>query len=120
MADVPEQTQAVNDLMHAGDQFVVADVSLVEVIFALERHYGVSRAEIGHYMWIVLAMPKIECNRSIFQKVLPVYEACPKLSIEDCYLAAQAEVAGAVPLWTFDQKLAHQHGAARLVEKAEA
>lgn len=64
----------------------------------------------------LLALPSINCNRALFETVLPLWNEHPKLSFEDCCLAVYAELNQAQPLWTFDQKLAAQAVGCKLVD----
>jgi predicted nucleic acid-binding protein len=57
----------------------------------------------------------ILCNRELFIEILPIYAGHPKLSFVDCYLEVLARRTGAVPLLTFDKKLANQLSGAQLL-----
>ncbi len=114
--DVPEQHEAVVRLFEkAPEQFAVADTAVIEVVFVLERHYGFTREAIAEAIDGLAALLKINCNRRLFEKALPLFLASPGLSFEDCCLAVYAELSEAKPLWTFDRKLAHQALNAELV-----
>jgi len=92
----------------------VDDQAIVEVAFALERHYQVARADCQMMVEAVLNLRTVAGDYTAIRAALNVWATHPKLSLPDCYVAEKALAAGAVPLWTFDRKLASQHPAARL------
>jgi len=114
--DVPDQHAAAAKLLESSDTpFVVADVAIIEVVFALCRYYEFSRDAAAEAITGLMAQPKIDCSRTLFTSALRLFIGHPKLSFEDCYLAMYAERFDAEPLWTFDKKLAGQASSARLV-----
>ncbi|HEU0190394.1 MAG TPA: PIN domain-containing protein [Mycobacterium sp.] len=114
--DVPEQHAAAVRLVNgAATGFVVSNVAIIEVVFALCRHYQFSRDAVVRVLTGLMAQPNITCNRELLAPTLRLFVAHPKLSFEDCYLATYAELLNSQPLWTFDKKLAVQASSARLV-----
>lgn len=107
--DVPEQGQKVQALLSGkARKFRVDDLALTELVFVLEKLYRLNRREIAEMLDIILSIPQLLLDRPLFQTVVQLYLASPALSITDCYLTSAASAHGAVPLWTFDKKLAHQ------------
>ena len=95
----------------------MTDLAIVEVEYALRVHYGFSREQVADTLGTVLQHPAIHHHRALMDKAFPLYISHPKLSFTDCCLATHAEVDGAKPLWTFDQKLANQSAEnTRLIE----
>lgn len=117
LGDVPAQSQAVKKLyVEAVGSFDVADTALIEIAFVLSRPpYDFSRQLIGEAFRDIMDMPKLNCNRQLFDRVLPSFVSHPALSFEDCCLAVYAELNSAEPLWTFDKKLAKQAKQAELL-----
>lgn len=114
--DVPDQHAAAVALVESADApFAVSDVAVIEVVFALCRHYEFSRAAAAEAIEGLMSLTQIDCNRVTFGRALPFFTGHPKLSFEDCCLATYAELSNAEPLWTFDRKLAGQAQSARLV-----
>ena len=114
--DVPDQHAAAVALVEGADApFVVSDVAVIEVVFALCRHYEFSRAAAAEAIEGLMSLTQIDCNRVMLMRALPFFTDHPKLSFEDCCVATYAELSNAEPLWTFDRKLAGQAHAARLV-----
>ncbi len=114
--DIPEQTkQAATLLDSARAPFEVADTVFIKVAHVLERYYTVDRLTIKTLISEFMRLESVHCNRELLDASLIPYVAHPALSFEDCYLAAHAEHNKALPLYTFDQKLAHQLDEAVLV-----
>lgn len=116
LKDVPEQTrEAATILRGAKAQLAVADVVFVEVAHVLERYYQLARGDIVTLLTGFMLLEIINCNRRLFDKVFDLFTAHPALSFEDCCLAVYAENSEALPLYTFDKKLARQLPQAQLV-----
>ncbi|MCV7125616.1 PIN domain-containing protein [Mycobacterium lacus] len=114
--DVPKQHAAAVALVEStGASFVVSDVAVIEVVFALCRHYEFSRAAAAEAIEGLTSLTQIDCNRDMLMRALAFFTVHPQLSFEDCCLATYAELSNAEPLWTFDRKLAGQAHSARLV-----
>lgn len=115
--DIPEQHLAVKKLLaQAAGQFSVADTAIIELVFALQRYYDFSRPQISEAATGLMQLKEINCNRTFFERALPIFVEYPALSFEDCCLAACAELNDAKPLWTFDKKLASQAASAELIQ----
>lgn len=114
--DVPDQHAAAVALVEQAEApFVVPELAIVEVIFALCRHYEFSRSAAAEAIEGLMSLTQITCDRVMVRRALQLFTEHPKLSFEDCCLATQVELSEAVPLWTFDKKLAGQAPSARLV-----
>jgi predicted nucleic-acid-binding protein len=114
--DIPKQHDAAKKLFGAStSQLAVADTAIIEVVFALERYYKFKRTHISEAIGGLMSLNTINCNGGLFAKALPLFVRHPGLSFEDCCLAAYAELDDAMPLWTFDKKLANQASSAKLV-----
>ena len=114
--DIPAQhAAAVTLLQKFPGQFAVADTAIIEVVFVLERHYNFTRTVIADAVEGLMSLTEVNCNRTLFEKALPLFVKSPSLSFEDCCLVMYAELNAAKPLWTFDRKLANQASAAKLI-----
>lgn len=114
--DIPDQHIAAKKLLDQTDtRLDVADTVIIELIFALNRYYGLSRLQIAEAVEGFMKLKEINCNRSLFEKAIPIYIDHPGLSFEDCCLSTYAELNEAEPLWTFDKKLANQVSNAQIV-----
>lgn len=114
--DVAEQHEAIKKLLRdASSQLAVADIAITELVFVLERYYGFSRQHVSEAVTGLMLLREINCNRTLFEKALPIYVSHSALSFEDCCLSTYATVNQAEPLWTFDKKLATQADSAKLI-----
>jgi predicted nucleic acid-binding protein len=115
LSDLPAQhAQAVSLFSDPAAPVRIADSALIEAAFALDTHYGLARADIEKLLKDVLDLPTVEGSHEVLRGALRAWTDHPKLSLTDCHLAETAVAEDALPLWTFDKKLARQHGAARL------
>ncbi len=108
LADVPDQAERVDALLASGAQLTVDDAALIEVVFVLERVMRLRRASIADAVSTVISTAAFDLDRDRWRAVVGTYVAHPKLSVADVYLAHRAAERGAVPLYTFDKKLATQ------------
>ncbi len=116
MADVPDLHQRARDLVASpGARFEVSDYVFVELVFVLDRHYGLDRQQISATVEGLLELDNLDCHESLLRAALDQWRTHPSLSFEDCLMAEHALSRGATPLWTFDHKLALQHDAVREV-----
>jgi predicted nucleic-acid-binding protein len=114
--DVPEQHQAALRLFNSAQgQLEVADIAFMEVVFVLQKGYEFSRKQVATAIEGIMAIPKFNCNRKLLKLALKLFLEHPALSFEDCCLSVYAELNKAVPLWTFDKKLAQQAVNAKLL-----
>lgn len=117
LADVPAQAERVDQLLAAGEQFVVDDAALIEVVFVLERVMRFGRPSIADAVITVISTAAFDLDRTRWSHLIADYVDHPKLSVADLYLARRARERGATPLYTFDSKLATQVDDAQLLDK---
>lgn len=110
LRDIPKQSDLALGLVTRSGVFHIADTAIIEVVFALERYYEIPRKDIATYIMALIHNPQLNCPRKLFTTALDIYPNHAKLSFEDCCLAVYAELNSALPLWTFDKKLAGQLG----------
>jgi predicted nucleic-acid-binding protein len=121
LKDLPEQHQAIVALLDSSPgSFEVADTAVIEIVFVLERNYSFTRDAIAEDVGGLITLPRLNSNRVLFERALPLFVAHPSLSFEDCCLSVYAELQAATPLWTFDKKLATQTPSARLVPSKQS
>ena len=77
---------------------------VIELVFALQEHYGQSREKIFGCVVDLLMKPNCESNRTLLFNTLAVYRDQTNLSIVDAYLFALSEE-NKVELVTYDKKL---------------
>lgn len=115
LRDVPEQCLKIVDLfMRHGVVYDVTDLAVTEAVYVMQKQ-EYARQQIVDMLETILKDFGLQYNKALFDRVFPMYLACPKLSFNDCCLAAYAALNGAEPLWTFDKDLAKQSGTAKLL-----
>jgi predicted nucleic acid-binding protein len=116
LKDVPSQFERDNRILgEAEADFAVPDIVFMELMFALDHHYGFTRAQIAEVVRGAMAIPRLVCSDQLIGAALDIYLVQAALSFEDCYLAEYARKFGFEPLWTFDRALANHSPWAREV-----
>lgn len=114
LMDIPEQCLAIVDLfMRQNYVYDVSDLAVTESVFVMQE--SCTREEVVANLRKLFELPGINANFNLYKKVFPMYLKHPKLSFNDCCLAAYAELNQAEPLRTFDRKLANQASNAELI-----
>lgn len=114
--DIPSQCESAAQLLKdTPSQLAVADTALIEACFVMERAYSMSRKHIGIALLGFMSLQQVNCNRALFDRALTLFQSYPTLSMEDCCLTIYAELNNAMPLYTFDKKLAKQSQSAHLL-----
>lgn len=106
LGDSQGQADTVTQLLASGNTFHVADMAIQEVAYVLEKALDIPRTEVADNIRLIMSESAINCNRTLFERVLAVYVQHPALSFVDCCLAVYADLNGATPLYTFDKALA--------------
>jgi predicted nucleic acid-binding protein len=116
LRDVPEQYEAVRDLLTApGARYRVTDIAISEMVHALIHHYGLDRTQVALIIRAVIWDSSIETSKELLDKVVGLFETSPWLSYIDCYMAEEAQATNNTPLLTFDRALVKKHKAAHQV-----
>lgn len=106
--DIPVQYELAQKLITSGAEFEVSDTVIIESIYALHEYYKVPRLLVKETLQALHTNKNLRINTLVFDEALVLFVKQPALSIEDCYLATLAKHNEALPLWTFDKKLAAQ------------
>ena len=108
LADNPQQTTTVEALLSDKSQkFAVADMVFAEVVWVLQGGvYKYNRQRVAANLQAVIAIQQINCNKVMLENAIPLYVRLPKISFIDACLTIYAELDGALPLLTFNKKLA--------------
>jgi len=93
-----------NDSTHIG----IADITIIEVAYVLERVYGLPRGLVVENISRIINDSLFNCNRNLFGLVLPLYKKRSALSFADCCAVYYAHLTDSRPLYTFDKKLVNQ------------
>lgn len=119
IGDVPKQYKIADELLSSPRvQHFISDIALSECVYVLEKNYRMSRETIADLLSFFLTRHSgaVIYNHELTSITIPLYLAHPKLSWNDCALAAEAEIRHHEPLFTFDKKLAQQLSQAKLLD----
>ncbi len=112
--DIPEQYERAIKLLERDDVvYLLSDAMLSEVVFVLTR-MEVDRETIVGALMRIISRPNVRASDLMGFELFWMYLHHPKLSFTDCYLAIEATMNKAEPLWTFDKALAKENGTAKL------
>lgn len=109
LQDVPDQSDAAYNLITQAKpgSLAVADIVIFECVWVLAGPlYSQERDAIADMLLTVIRTPSLNCNRTLFERALPLYAKHPKLSFSDVCIATYAELNDALPLLTLDKALA--------------
>ena len=106
--DIPDQSTIAVELIERSPRLAICDVSVIETMFVLEKHYKFERVNIAYAVAEIMKHPNLLLNTSLLSEVIILFTKHSALSPEDCYLAVYAKQNNQLPLWTFDKKLARQ------------
>ena len=105
--DIPEQKERVDTVLQNPDtQVHVADLAIAETVWVLDSIYQFDRQNIVKNVTKILENKSINCNRALFNDVLPVYLEHAGISFTDACLATYVSLSDTKKLLTFDKKLA--------------
>jgi len=104
--DPKDQASAVESLFQkAGNKsLVILDVILVETVFVLLSFYELPKEKIIENLSSLIAFPKFDLHKTLFQKTLELYRKYP-ISFVDAYLGAISNTQPKHPIYTFDKRM---------------
>ncbi len=109
LRDISDQTEKIAALVDRAKpgSLMVADAVFFECAWILAgKLYKFDRTLIGEFLLQIADIPQISCNRSLLERVVPLYTKTSNISFIDACLAIYAELNNSAPLLTFDKKLA--------------
>jgi predicted nucleic acid-binding protein len=103
--DPPEQAERARRLLSGGDQLLLPDLVLAELVYVLESFYELPRTRVAELARAVVAFPAIEvADEPALLRALEVYEV-HRLDFADAYLVAEAEISGVNAVASFDKAI---------------
>lgn len=105
--DPTTRHQLTSFLLQHDTKFLLDDFVIGETIHVLERE-EFTRPDIVNILQALLSNSLFISNLDFLTPVFNFYLTHPKLSFNDCYLAAKSSTHHATPLYTLDRKLAAQ------------
>jgi predicted nucleic acid-binding protein len=103
--DPPEQAARARRLLSGGDQLLLPDLVVAELVYVLESFYELPRTRVAELARAVVAFPAIEvADEPALLRALEVYEV-HRLDFADAYLVAEAEISGVNAVASFDKAI---------------
>ena len=103
--DPPEQAERARRLLSGGDQLLLPDLVVAELVYVLESFYELPRTRVAELARAVVAFPAIEvADEPALLRALEVYEV-HRLDLADAYLVAEAEISGVNAVASFDKAI---------------
>ncbi len=99
----PAQARRATALL-AGDELVLSDLVLAELVYVLESYYERPRDEVGNAARALLALPSVASDHELLLRAVELYEA-ERLDFADAYLCAAAEISGIGMVASFDRRI---------------
>lgn len=108
LADIPHQGKQIENLLRDGRSFDVADEVILETVFVLEHQARLARVTVKDAISVIMTEAAINLDRPLWEEVMSIYVARPKLSVADICISIKALRRNQTPLYTFDQKMISQ------------
>ena len=103
--DPPEQARRATELLSAGENLILVDLVVAEVVYVLESVYEVERKRIAELARAILAFPALAvADEALLLRTLELYEQ-HRIHFAEAYLAACAEISGVGVVASFDQDI---------------
>ena len=104
--DSKEHSSLVENLFQkaAKKSLIIPDVVLIEAVFVLLSVYELSKIEIIDKLASLIAYPKFDLHKNLFQKTLDLYSKYP-ISFVDAYVAALSIAKPINTILTFDKRI---------------
>lgn len=107
LGDIPEQTAKTDLLINSGKPLRVSLLVIAEVVYILEAT-GFSRLQIQATIERLAGQQNLYLNRYVVVPAVRLYVKNNSISFVDACLVYDSSESGAVPLYTFDKKLANK------------
>jgi predicted nucleic-acid-binding protein len=116
--DPPDQAGRATAFLQSGQDLVLVDLGVAEVVYVLESVYGVERERVAELLRAAIGFPAIVvADEALLLRTLGLYEQY-RIHLAESYLAACAELSGIGTVTSFDRAIDHVPTVQRL-EPAE-
>jgi predicted nucleic acid-binding protein len=103
--DPPDQARQATRFLHSGEQLILVDLVVAEVVYVLESVYRVGRARVAELVRAILGFSAVAVpDEALLLRTLEVYEAYG-VHFAESYLAACAELSGVRVVASFDRDI---------------
>jgi predicted nucleic acid-binding protein len=103
--DPPDQARRATAFLQSGQDLVLVDLVVAEVVYVLESVYEVERARVAELLRAAIGFPAIVvADEALLLRTLELYEQY-RIQFADSYLAACAELSGVATVASFDRAI---------------
>ena len=103
--DPPELAARATRFLAEGDELLVPDLIVAEVVYVLESFYEVGRVEVAEIIRSLVAFPAIQViDMELVLRTVELYEI-DRLDFAEAYLVASAERSGINEVISFDRSI---------------
>jgi predicted nucleic-acid-binding protein len=102
--DPPGQAKRATEFLRSGDNLILVDLVVAEVVYVLESVYEVERERVAELVRSIVGFPAVAVpDEALLLRALEIYEQY-RIHFAESYLAAWAELSG-VGVVSFDRDL---------------
>jgi len=103
--DPPGQAKRATEFLRTGDNLILVDLVVAEVVYVLESVYEVGRARVAELVRSIVGFPAVAVpDEALLLRALEIYEQY-RIHFAESYLAACAELSGVGVVASFDRDL---------------
>lgn len=103
--DPPEQANPATELLRAGENLILVDLVVAEVVYVLESVYEVERERVAELVRAIIAFPGLAVvDEALLLRALEIYEQ-HRIHFAEAYLVACAEISGVGAVASFDRDI---------------
>jgi len=101
--DPPDQAQRATEFLRSGQNLVVVDLVVAEVVYVLESVYELDHERVAEIVRAIVGFPAVVVtDEALLLRALEIYEQY-RIHFAESYLAACAELSGVGVVASFDR-----------------
>jgi predicted nucleic acid-binding protein len=103
--DSPDQAEQATALLRGGEDLILVDLVVAEVVYVLESVYEVERTRVADLVRAIVGFPSVTVpDEALLLRALEIYEQ-HRIHFAESYLAACAELSGVGVVASFDRDI---------------
>ena len=103
--DPPDQAKRATEFLGGGEELILVDLVVAEVVYVLESVYEVDRGRVAELVHAIVGFPSVVvADEDLLLRTLEIYEQY-RIHFAESYLAACAELSGVRVVASFDRDI---------------
>jgi predicted nucleic-acid-binding protein len=103
--DPPDQAHLATEFLRSGEELILVDLVVAEVVYVLESVYEVDRERVAELVRSIIGFPSVAVpDQALLLRALEIYEQY-RIHFAESYLAACAELSGVGVVASFDRDI---------------